>query len=90
MDDEKDTGHREIRVQCSSKHLTLASSIFKALLSERFKEGAVFRCTRTLTLPLPDDDPAALLISLNIIHWQTKEIPLEVDFVDADANCSLG
>lgn len=79
MDDENDTIRREIRVRCSSKHLTLASSSFKAMLSRNFKESAVLRSTGTLNLPLPDDHAAALLILLDIIHGQTNRIPLEID-----------
>lgn len=79
MDDENDTIQREIRVQCSSKHLTLASSVFKAMLSRNFIESAILRSAGTLNLPLPDDHAAALLILLDIIHGQTKRIPLEVD-----------
>lgn len=78
-DDESHTSPREIRMQCSLKHLALASSVFKAILVGNFKESAVLRSVGTLELPLPDDDPAALLILLNIIHGRTKEIPLEID-----------
>lgn len=79
MEVENDISRREIRVQCSSKHLTLASSVFTAMLSPNFKESATLRSVGTLNLPLPDDDPEALLILLNIIHGQTKEIPLAVN-----------
>lgn len=78
-DDENDTSQGEIRVQCSSKHLSLASPVFKAMLSNDFKEGATLQSMGTLRLPLPGDDPAALLVLLNIIHGQTEETPLQVD-----------
>ena len=76
---ESHTSPREIRVQCSSKHLALASSVFKAILVGNFKESAVLRSVGTMDLPFPDDDPAALLMLLNIIHGRTKEIPLKID-----------
>ncbi|MCJ1266901.1 hypothetical protein MMC22_006786 [Lobaria immixta] len=79
MNDENNTGPKTIRVQCSSKHLTLASSVFEAMLSRNFKEDAILRSKGTSELPLLYDDPAVLLILLNIIHGQTKEIPLEID-----------
>lgn len=79
MNDKEDTNTREIRLQCSSKHLTLASLVFKAMLSGNFKESTVLRSLGTLELPLPDDDPDALLILLNIIHGRTREIPRQVD-----------
>lgn len=72
---ESNAGPRKMRVQCSSKHLTLASPVFKAMLSRDFKESAALRSVGTLELPLPDDDPAALLILLNLMHWQTKAVP---------------
>lgn len=78
-DDKNDTSQRRIRVQCSSAHLILASSVFEAMLSRSFKENPILRSVGTLDLPLPDDDPIALLMLLNIIHGQTKDIPLEVD-----------
>lgn len=79
IDDENTTGQKTVRVQCSSKHLTLASSVFEAMLSRKFREDVILRSKRTSELPLPDDDPAVLLILLNIIHGQNKEIPLEID-----------
>lgn len=79
MDDENNTEQKTIRVRCSSKHLTLASPVFEAMLSRNFKEDAILRSKGTSELPLLNDDPAVLLILLNIIHGQTKEIPLEID-----------
>ena len=78
-DDRNNTSQRRIRVQCSSAHLILASSVFEAMLSQSFKENLVLRSVGTVDLPLPDDDPIALLMLLKIIHGQTKDVPLEVD-----------
>lgn len=78
-EDRNDTSQRQIRVRCSSAHLILASSVFEAMLSQSFKENLVVRSPGTVDLPLPDDDPIALLMLLNIIHGQTKDVPLEVD-----------
>lgn len=79
MDDVNNTTEKEICVQCSSKHLMLASSVFKTMLSQNFMESSVLRSVGTLRLPLPDDNPDALLILLYIIHGQTKETPFAVD-----------
>lgn len=79
MNVDNDTSQSKIRLQCSSKHLTLASSVFDAMLSKNFKESVTLRSGKPLDLPLPDDDLAALLILLNIIHLKTRKIPLEVD-----------
>lgn len=75
---ERKKSKRKMRVQCSSKHLTLASPVFNAMLSRNFKESAALRSVGTLELPLPDDDPAALLILLYLMHWQTNAVPLDL------------
>ncbi|WEW58714.1 hypothetical protein PRK78_004182 [Emydomyces testavorans] len=41
---------------------------------DHFEEGSV-------EIPLPDDDPDALLILLNIIHGHVRKVPLIVDLV---------
>lgn len=74
-DDKNNTNPRTFQVQCSSKHLTLALSVFKAMLAGNFRERALLKSAGTLRLCLPDDDSPALLILLAIIHGQTKEIP---------------
>ena len=76
---ESEPEHQQIRFRVSSKHLTLASSVFKAMLAREFKEGATLRSTGTIDLHLPDDHPAALLICLNIVHGDSKKVPRKVD-----------
>ncbi|KAL9105776.1 MAG: hypothetical protein Q9187_008658, partial [Circinaria calcarea] len=71
--------YSETRLRVSSKHLILASPVFKAMLARNFKESATLRSTGTLELQLPDDDPAALLVLLDIIHGDTPQVPREVD-----------
>jgi hypothetical protein len=51
----------DVRMLVSSRHLILASSVFEAMLQDRFKEGQALRSTGYLELPLPDDDPVAFL-----------------------------
>ena len=65
-------------VRVSSKHLTLASRVFKRMLQARFKEGLELHSKGSAELPLPDDDPAALLILLNLIHGKTRKVPRKV------------
>lgn len=68
----------EVRIRVSSKHLTLASSFFKALLQRPFKEGLVHQNTGNLEVPLDDSDPEALLITMNIVHGRLHKVPRQV------------
>lgn len=60
-------GTREFLV--SSKILILASSVFKAMLKSRFREGIPRSAQDPLYLPLPDDDPEALNLIVKILHF---------------------
>ena len=66
-------------MRVSSKHLTLASPIFKAMLQPKFKEGLQLHSHGYAELPLPDDNSAALLILLNLIHGQFRKVPRKID-----------
>ncbi|KAM3075120.1 hypothetical protein ACMFMG_007422 [Clarireedia jacksonii] len=70
----------EIRMLVSSKHMKLASPVFKAMLRKgNFKEGLEFGSTGKAEISLPDDDPHAFAILINIIHGRTRQVPREVD-----------
>lgn len=49
------------------------------MLQRRFNESNVLRRTGSVEIPLPDDDPDAFLILLNIIHGRIRKVPLQVD-----------
>jgi BTB/POZ domain len=68
----------EVRMRVSSKHLTLVSPVFKSLLKGGFLEAQALSSAGTAEVSLPDDDPQALEILLNIIHGRSKKVPLEV------------
>lgn len=74
----KDAPAYDIRMQVSSKHLILASSVFKSMLQGHFVEGQTLRSTGSLDLPLPDDDPDAFTILLNVIHGRSSDVPQKV------------
>ncbi|KAH8884988.1 hypothetical protein GQ53DRAFT_605071, partial [Thozetella sp. PMI_491] len=57
-----------------SKSLSRASKVWKAMLYGRFAERQPADITQAWVVALPDDDPAALTIFLNIIHG-SFEIP---------------
>ncbi|KAK0108249.1 hypothetical protein ONS95_003067 [Cadophora gregata] len=73
-----ETETSEIRMQVSSKHLGLASPVFKAMLGHGFKEGEAFRADGKVEIPLPDDDAAAMTILLAIMHGRGRRVPREV------------
>lgn len=59
----------------SSRHLMLASPVFKSMLQPRFAEGLTLQRDGKVVIPIFDDDCAALQILLNIIHGRTRRIP---------------
>ena len=63
----------------SSRHMILASAVFKAMLSRDFNEGITLEKQGKLEIHLPDDDPAALLIVLNVIHGHIRNVPRQID-----------
>ena len=65
-------------MQVSSKHLAMASPVFKAMLSHGFSEGEALQTQGTAEIPLPDDDPAAMAILLEIIHTRGQRVPRKV------------
>lgn len=63
-----------VSARVSSKHMTLASPVFKSMLEARFAEGQQLRIEGALKLALPDDDPKALLLLLNILYHRWANI----------------
>jgi hypothetical protein len=63
----------------SSKHVSLASPVFKAMLQHKFIEGESLRKDGKVDVPLPDDEPMAFAILMKIVHAQNDTVPTEVD-----------
>ncbi|KAF2097098.1 hypothetical protein NA57DRAFT_77353 [Rhizodiscina lignyota] len=65
------------RFVVSSKVLSLASPVWKAMFSGKYREGA-----KSEDIPFPDDDPWALAFMLNLAHLRfasvTDPTPLEM------------
>ena len=57
----------------SSKAMCLASPVWRAMLDPQGPWAK--QASDTYKLPLPDDDPNALLIILRIAHLQFSELP---------------
>lgn len=63
----------------SSKHLMLASPVFKAMFRPNgFQEGESLRSRDLTVVDLPDDDPEAFEILMNILHGQSRKVPDQV------------
>lgn len=69
-----------IHMHVASGHMLNASPVFEAMLRRNgFAEGTTLATVGSVEIPLPDDDPDALIILLNIIHGRTRQVPRVVD-----------
>ncbi|KAJ5864261.1 uncharacterized protein N7529_006177 [Penicillium soppii] len=66
------------RFLVSSKHLKLASSFFKAMLSNSWAEGRALTTNGTVEIPVTDVKPETLMTSLNAIHGRFRRLPLKM------------
>ena len=73
------TESKDIHMQVSSKHLTLASSVFARMLYGEFREAETLRSAGQAEFRLPDDDPVALSILLNIVHGHNRRVPRRLE-----------
>lgn len=70
---------KDVHMLVSSKHMTLASKVFAAMLSVHFREGLELQSRGKAEITLPDDDPDAFTILLDIIHGRTRKVPRRFD-----------
>ena len=70
---------QEVRIRVSSKHLTLASPVFRTMFKNIYNEGLSLYSQSNAELPLPYDNPAAFLIILHLIHGQIRKVPRKID-----------
>jgi hypothetical protein len=70
----------KVNMIVSSKHMTLASPVFKAMLATGgFKEGLGRNAAGQLEVELSEDDQAVMIIVLNIIHGRNRVVPKRID-----------
>ncbi|QSZ33638.1 hypothetical protein DSL72_005206 [Monilinia vaccinii-corymbosi] len=62
----------------SSKHMMLASPVFKAMFQHRFREGEELHQTGMVVVSLPEDNPDKFLMLVNIIHCRGADVPLKI------------
>ncbi|QSZ36636.1 hypothetical protein DSL72_006517 [Monilinia vaccinii-corymbosi] len=80
---------KTVTMLVSSKHMTLASPVFDAILSNgRFKEGTELLIKGKVEIELPDDDPVAFAIGANVIHHRNKMVPVELDTPQILPSCN--
>jgi len=76
---EKWEAPKEINLLVSSKHLMLASPVFKDMFrNESFRRDHISEAGGRAPFSLPGYDPDAFRIVLNIVHGRTRQVPLEV------------
>lgn len=72
--------HTNVHLRVSSRHLALASTIFCGMLDSGCKEASMLQMNGSVVIPLPEDDPDALIILLDIIHGKTRRVPHYLGF----------
>lgn len=78
--DEPSASSEDVHMLVSSKHLCLASPVFKAMLQHNnFKEGRELASAGKIEISLPDDEPDAFSILMCVIHGRTRNVPREID-----------
>jgi hypothetical protein len=70
-------GQAEVRLRVSSKVLSVASPVFTACMRPYIR-GTPTR-GRSYSVPLPDDDPEAMYILCNVLHFQHQRVPRTPD-----------
>jgi hypothetical protein len=76
---------KEYEFMVSSRHLALASLVFRTMFDGNFKERISPECGSLTRVPLPDDNFDAMLLLLAIVHGRTRAVPRIIDkdlFVD--------
>ena len=71
--------YKPIHIRLSSKHLTLASAVFKKMLEARFKKELKLISKGYVEIALPEDNATAFLILLNLIHGRMRKVPRNID-----------
>ncbi|KAF7918111.1 hypothetical protein BELL_0573g00070 [Botrytis elliptica] len=70
---------KQVRMLVSSKHMSVASPVFKAMLQASSQEGIELKKTGKVELSLRDEDSKAWNILLNIIHGRFRSVPLDIN-----------
>ncbi|KAJ9605305.1 hypothetical protein H2200_009962 [Cladophialophora chaetospira] len=77
-DNETTSVIEEVEALVSSRHLALASRVFRIMFDGQFKERVELNSKKVKRVPLPDDDAQAMTILLYIVHGLNMRVPKEV------------
>ncbi|KAH7350765.1 hypothetical protein BKA65DRAFT_498940 [Rhexocercosporidium sp. MPI-PUGE-AT-0058] len=66
-------------MQISTKHMSLASPVFKTILSHGFAKGEALQNNGEAEIPLPNDDPTTFTVLLDVIHGRGRRVPRDLD-----------
>ncbi|QGA21569.1 hypothetical protein EYB26_009280 [Talaromyces marneffei] len=72
---DEDPMEPDFRIQVSAKHLTVASPVFKSILTGPWKESATYLQKGTVEILAEGWDIEAFLILLRVIHCQFNQVP---------------
>ncbi|KUJ15851.1 uncharacterized protein LY89DRAFT_670390 [Mollisia scopiformis] len=73
------TSMEEFHMLVSSKHLKLASPVFRAMFQPGFLEGQILQSQARAQIDMPDDDPEAFGLLMNAIHGLSSKMPITVN-----------
>jgi hypothetical protein len=76
----KDSG-LALNLLVSSRTLSLASSVFRAMFNGHFAEGQDLSSASPRVVPLPDDDSRLMEILCNIFHLRMSEVPEDLNAI---------
>ncbi|KAF2491511.1 hypothetical protein BU16DRAFT_440318, partial [Lophium mytilinum] len=71
----RNDGGTVTHLRVSSKILTLASPVFKAMFTHGFAESQDLSSTAPRLIPLPDDNTRAMVLLSRILHHKVARIP---------------
>ena len=74
----EDVETEEVEVLVSSRHLALASRVFRIMFDGNFREKITPGRTGLRRVPLPEDNHEAMMVLLRIIHGQNGKVPRAV------------
>src|SRR5262245_54904596 len=72
---------QKLFVLTSSKHLMLASPVFRAMLrprSHRLSEADALMRVGNVSIPLPEDNLPAMSLILKILHHRYSDVPRKI------------